>query len=325
MTRAGGAASSCRRALIGHALGVAVGLGAPGAMAPPAGAAELSGRDAAGTRFVVDGSKVRVTVVKPLVRRRAMRLTCVELVGTGANSAYADLVTRGFVGRARQRRFGLRFSRDASRLINRCGVATGTRDLDLTDGAGGAVMRRLSGPPPGCRTGRREALVMATGAVRVTQVQHLVLRICRPADARPVDVDGFYQDASHLHRWTSPTAVANTVAWVAIDDAQGDDSLSVRGEIAGAPALHRIGPSELDGGEPRAYDVLQLICTAAGAYALLVHDDVAGKDVLYAGRLAADTGATVDARPSGAIAGVGIDDGQVSWTVGGEPHAAALV
>lgn len=295
-----------------------------GAVAGPAAANELSGRNGAHTRFLVDGSKVRVTLAQPLVRRRAMRLTCVELVGTGMSSAYADLVTRRFTGRARQRRFSLRFSRDASRLLNRCGLATGTRDIDLTDSTNGAVMRRLSGPPPGCRTGRREDLVVATGAVQVTQVQHLVLRICHTGDARPADVDGFYQDATHLHRWTSPTAVADTVAWIAIDDAQGNDSLSVRGEIAGAPAVHRIGPSQLGSAEPRTYNVLQLICTAAGAYALLVHDDIASRDVLYAGRLAADTGATVDARPPGVIAGVSVDDGKVSWTVGGQPHTAAL-
>lgn len=304
------------------ALCATVGLGA---VASPAAANELSGRDAAGTRFFVDGSKVRVTLAKSLVRRRPMRLTCVEVVGTGMNSAYADLVTHRFTGRARQRRFRVRFSRDASRLINRCALATGTRPIDLTDSTDGAVMRRLSGPRPGCRTGRREDLVVATGAVQVTQVQHLVLRICRSGDARPADVDGFYQDAAHLHRWSSPTAVADTVAWVSVDAAQADDSLSVRGEIARSPAVHRIGPTELGSGEPRTYSVLQLICTAAGAYALVVRDDIAGRDVLYAGRLVADTGATVDARPPGVIADVSIDDGKVSWTVAGQPRTAALV
>jgi hypothetical protein len=110
-----------------------------------------------------------------------MRLTCVELVGTGMSSAYAELVTRRFTGRAGQRRFAQRFSRDAGRLINRCGLA-------------------------------------ATGAVQVTRVQHLVMRICHRSDARPADVDGFHQDGSQRHRWTSPTASADTVAWVGVDD-----------------------------------------------------------------------------------------------------------
>jgi hypothetical protein len=295
-----------------------------GAAAAPALANELAGRDGADTRFFVDGSKVRVTVAKPLVRRRAMRLTCVELVGTGMSSSYAEFVTRRFVGHPRRRRWTLRFSRDASRLINRCGLATGTREIDLTGSANGSVMRRLSGPVPGCRTGRREDLVTATTAVKVTQVQHLVLRVCRRTDARPTDVDGFYQDGSRLHRWTNPTAIADTVAWVAVDDAQGNDSLSVRGQIAGAPAVHRIDPSQLGSSTQRTYMVLQLTCTAAGSYALLVHDDIAGRDVLYAGRLATDAGATTDTQPSGAIAGVSVDDDTVSWTAGGQQHAAAL-
>jgi hypothetical protein len=300
---------------------VTVGLGA---LAAPVVGNELSGGDGAGTRFFVDGSKVRVSVAKPLVRRTTMRLTCVELVGSSMSSAYAELVTRRFVGRPGQRRWTLRFSRDASRLINRCGLATGTRDIDLTDSTNGSVMRRRSGPRPGCRTGRREDLVVATSAVKVTQVQHLVLRICRPTDRRPADVDGFYQDGSQLHRWTNPTAVADTVAWVDIDSAQGNDSLSVRSQIAGAPAVHRIDHSQLGSSAQRTYNVLQLSCTAAGSYVLLVHDNIAGRDVLYAGRLSTDTGATIDTQPSGAIAGVSVDDDELSWTTGGQQHTAAL-
>ena len=297
---------------------VTLGLGAvPGAAAGN----ELSGRDGAGTRFFVDGASARVTVAKRLVRRRMMRVTCVELVGAGMSSAYAELVTRRFVGRAGQRRWTVRFSRDASRLINRCGLLTGTRDLDLTDGDTGTAMRRLKGPPPGCRTGRREDLVAATSAVRVMQVQGLVLRICHPGDARPITVDNFYGDLHYLHGWRSPIAVGNTVVWVAVDGSLGNDSLSVNARIGESRAEHRIDYVRLGSGD---YDVLQLAATETGAYALVVHHNVADHDALYAGRLAADTGATLDEQPSGVIAGIGVTDDAVTWIVNGQQRAAML-
>lgn len=219
--------------------------------------------------------------------------------------------------------FALRFPRDTSRLLNRCGLANGARDVDLADSDQGAVVRRLTGAPPGCRRGSREDLVAQTTALRVTQVGHVVLRVCRRTDTRPTDVDGVF-DAGVLHRWTAPTAVADTVAWVAIDTVLGNDTLSVRGWTGGTSSEHRIGPGELGSSEQRTYRVLSLTCTASGAYALLVHDNIAGRDVLYAGRLANDTGATVDAQPSGAIAGVAVDDAKVAWTAGGAPRTAAL-
>jgi hypothetical protein len=96
------------------------------------------------------------------------------------------------------------------------------------------------------------------------------------------------------------------------------------GRIAGSPASHRIASDQLSISEQRTYDALQLNATATGAYALLVHDNIAGRDVLYAGRLAADTGASIDNQPSGAIAGVGVTDDAITWMVNGQQHAAML-
>ncbi len=48
------------------------------------------------------------------------------------------------------------------------------------------------------------------------------------------------------------------------------------------------------------------------------------RDVLYAGRLAADTGASIDNQPSGAIAGVGVTDDAITWMANGHQHAGML-